>query len=207
MPKQLLYKFFLQGIKYIQGMIDNFSPFSIINFTHVPFCFRFCLLFWKLERVWHWLWRKQNHDTIRSSSVLETARFTARHSRKKRQYGDMRVFGCPYQVSFISILIKTKHLVNIMAFGMATNDGGVIPSFIFPPVFTFNTEAYIKCQEDVMLAWIVGVVAGRPYIQQEISAPGHRSRIQSWEIRNFWDYIIPNIWLPNFNHLIMRDKT
>ena len=48
----------------------------------------------------------------------------------------------------------TKHPVNIMVFGMVTSNGDVMPPFFFAHGLRLNTEAYIKCLEEVVLPWI-----------------------------------------------------
>ena len=58
-------------------------------------------------------------------------------------------------------VMKTKHPIHIMMFGMVTSDSDVMPPFIFPHHFRLNAEAYVKCLEKVILTWIERVVAGR----------------------------------------------
>ena len=98
----------------------------------------------------------------------------------------------------VPILMKTKHPVHIMVFGVVSSDGDIMPPFIFPHGLKLNTEAYIKCLEKVVLPWIVEVATGRPYVWQQDSAPSHTSwRTQSWLSENFCDHITPNMWPPN----------
>ena len=51
----------------------------------------------------------------------------------------------------VPIVMKSKHPVHIMVFGLVTSDGDIMPPFIFPHGLRFNTEAYIKCLEKVVL--------------------------------------------------------
>ena len=67
--------------------------------------------------------------------------------------------------------MKTKHLVKIMEFGVITHDGEIMTPFIFP--HGLNTEAHIKCREEVVMLWIKRVADGRPYVWQQDSAPCH----------------------------------
>ena len=60
------------------------------------------------------------------------------------------------------IVVKTKHSVHIMLFGMVNSNSNVMPQFIFPHGLTFNTEVYIKHQDKVMLTWIEREADGRP---------------------------------------------
>ena len=45
---------------------------------------------------------------------------------------------------------------------MVTNDGNVMPLFIIPHSRILNTEAYIKCLEEVVNPGAEGVAVGRP---------------------------------------------
>ena len=119
---------------------------SCMLFIH----FRFCLLCIKLESVRHCLWGKQHHDTIHFSRNLETACCTAYHSPLKHQYEDLVVFGYQCEDKFIFILMKTKHLVSLMVFGVVTSNGDVMLWFIFPHDLKLNTEVNIKCLKEVV---------------------------------------------------------
>ena len=102
------------------------------------------------------------------------------------------MFGCQF------LLMKIKHPVHIMVFGVVTIDSDVKASFIFIYNFKPSAETHIKCLEEIMMTWIERVSAGRSYFWQQDSEPCHTSRrIQSWLSENFCDHIIPNIWPPN----------
>ena len=109
--------------------------------------------------------------------------------------------------------MKTKLPVYIMVFSGFTSDGDIIPPSIFSHGLGFNTEPYIKCLEEVVLAWIQRVTAGRPYVYQQVFAPCYTSkRNQYWMRENFCNHISTNICLPNstdFNSLDYHvwDKT
>ena len=49
---------------------------------------------------------------------------------------------------------------------VVTSDGDVIPLSVFPDGFRLNTEANIKCLEEVVLFWIERVANRRPYVWQ-----------------------------------------
>ena len=51
---------------------------------------------------------------------------------------------------FIFILMKTKHPVLIVLFGVLISDGNFVPPFIFTHSLKLNTETSIKCPEEVM---------------------------------------------------------
>ena len=57
------------------------------------------------------------------------------------------------------IVMKTKHPVHIMVFGVVSCDGDVMPPFIFLHGLNLNIEAYIKCLQKIVLLWIERVAA------------------------------------------------
>ena len=60
---------------------------------------------------------------------------------------------------YIPIAIKSKHQVPITVFGVITNDGYVMPPFIFLNGFRINTNTYVKCLLELMLSFILKVAA------------------------------------------------
>ena len=63
------------------------------------------------------LWVKQYYDAIHSSLNMKMAYFTAWHSPRKFQYEYLR---------FLFMLMKTKHPVRIMVFGVVTSDDDIV---------------------------------------------------------------------------------
>ena len=51
----------------------------------------------------------------------------------------------------VSILIKTKHIVDIMMFGLVKTDFDIMPPFIFQHGLRLNTEPYVKRLELIVL--------------------------------------------------------
>ena len=72
----------------------------------------------------------------------------------KLKYGDLRMFGCQSENRFIFTLMKCKHPVYIMVFGVVTSGGDIMSQFIFLHGLRLNMEAYIKCLEEVVLTRI-----------------------------------------------------
>ena len=58
-----------------------------------------------------------------------------------------------------------------MVFEVVPTNGDVMPPFIFLLGLRINTEAYIKCLEEVELRWIKYVAAERSYIYYQDSGP------------------------------------
>ena len=73
------------------------------------------------------------------------------HSQRKFELEDFIVFGCQSKDRSIIVLMKTVH---IMVFGWSLE---MVASFMF----RLNTEANIKCLDEVMLPWIKRVATGR----------------------------------------------
>ena len=94
--------------------------------------------------------QKQHHDTIHFSRNMKMAYFTICHSRQKRQYEYFSVFGCQAEDRFVFILMKTKHSVHIIVFGMVTNDGDAMAPFIFASDSTQRPTS--SALEEVLLA-------------------------------------------------------
>ena len=60
---------------------------------------------------------------------------------------------------------------HIMVFGVVTNDGDVIPPFVFPHGFRVKTEAFMKSLEEVVQPWIESATVERSYLWQQVSEP------------------------------------
>ena len=127
------------------------------------FSFRFCQPCCKLKYVGHFLCRNQHHDAIHSSINLE--RYSVLRANYSRS-SNTKISDCLgiNLKTFIFILMNTKNLVYILFLRVATRDGDVMLSFIFPHSLTLNMEVYIKCLEEIMLIWIERLAAGRPYV-------------------------------------------
>ena len=53
------------------------------------------------------------------------------------------MFGCQSENRFVFILMKIKHPVHRMVFGVVTSDGDIMPSFIFPYGLRLKMKIYI----------------------------------------------------------------
>ena len=93
-----------------------------------------------------------------------------------------RVFWCQSVERFKFILMKTKHPVHIIVFGVVTSDDDVMPTFILPHGFTINTEAYIKWLK--CLCW----PRSSGCLLEDLTL---RQATQAKEPRNFCDHITP----------------
>ena len=48
-------------------------------------------------------------------------------------------------------VMKTKHAIHVMVFGVVIIKGDIMPPFIFPKSLRLKTEAYANCLEEVVL--------------------------------------------------------
>ena len=71
------------------------------------------------------------------------------------------------------IVMKIKYPVHIMMFGMVSSNSDIINLLMYLHGLRLNTEANIKCLEEVVLIWIERVVAERPDIWKQDSALCH----------------------------------
>ena len=79
----------------------------------------------------------------------------------------------------VRILMKSKHPVHIMVFGVVTGNSDIMPPFIFLHGLRLNMETYIKCLEEAVLPWIKRMDAGRLYSWQQSFVPCSTSS-QCW---------------------------
>ena len=124
---------------------------------------------------------------------------------------NISVCGCHSKNRSKFILMKTKHPVHIVVFGVVTSDSDVILAFIFPHGLRFNTSLkeeephglrLFKCLEVVVLLWIENVAAGRCLVwQKDCVSWCMRRKIQAWMWKNFYDHVSPQNFLPNSQHI------
>ena len=95
-----------------------------LSISRLLYLNQFYLLCSKLESVGHCLWGKQYNDAIHFSKNFKMA---CCDSRRKFQNKYFSVLGCQSEDRFIFMFMKTKHLVQIIVFGVATSDADDIP--------------------------------------------------------------------------------
>ena len=78
----------------------------------------------------------------------ETARTSTLHSQRK---SNTKISKCQSKLWFKFILMKTKHPVHIMVFGLVNGDGDDMPPFIFSQGLKLDKETYIRCLEAFVL--------------------------------------------------------
>ena len=82
----------------------------------------------------------------------------------------------------VPILMKSKHQISILLFGLVTSVGDVMPWFIFAHNFRLNTETDIKWLEEEVLVWIERVAVGQNLcLTTEPYACHTCKRFQCWQ--------------------------
>ena len=161
-----------------------------------------------LESVGQCLRGKQYQNAIHFSKNLLTAYCTAYHSHWKIQNEDFRMFGCQSEDRFIFLIMKTKHSVHIMVFGVVKSKSDVMPPFISPHNLMLSREVYIKCLVEVELPWIEWLVAKRLHLATELGAMPHKQENPILTVRKFLQphHLWPtNSWDYNLLDYYMRD--
>ena len=77
---------------------------------------------------------------------------------------------------------RAEGLVNmVMVFGVVSSEGHIIPPHIFEVGLKVNTKVYLDELKSVVIPWCNQVAGGRPWVWQQDSAPGHKSKeTQAW---------------------------
>lgn len=117
--------------------------------------FWFCWLHSVLGSSRHCFFLQKCHpDVIHSDRNSATALCTAWHSQR---IPNTNISVC----LAVNLMIFHSLMVITRGFVMITNDGDVMPAFIFARGYKLKSEAYIKWVEEVLLPWIKMVAAGR----------------------------------------------
>ena len=130
------------------------------------FYLSFCLLCTKLESTEYCL-REMQHQ-FSPPEIWKQPAVLLGNLCWKLQYEDFTLFGSHSEERLMNILMKTKHPVHILVFGVVIRDGDIMHPFISHGL-RLKIEAYINCLEEVVVPWIKILAAGRPYIWQQYS--------------------------------------
>ena len=92
-------------------------------------------------------------------------------------------------------VMKTKFPATVMAFGVNSSNGDVMPPYIFETSIRVNTEIYLHVMKTVVLFWIKQVVRDRPWVWQQDSAPSHVSNCSlTWLEEHCHDLVTKDKW-------------
>ena len=70
--------------------------------------------------------------------------------------------------------MKTKFPATVMAFGVVSSEGHIMPPHIFEFDLKVNTKVYLDVLKSVVIPWCNQVAGGRPWVWQQDSAPAYR---------------------------------
>ena len=97
---------------------------------------------------------------------------------------------------------KTKFPATVMVLGVVSNEGDVMPPYVFPAGLKINTAVYIDVLEKVVVPWCKQVAGERPWVWQRDSAPAHMSKsTQAWlkdtEKSGVYSFVPHTHWPPS----------
>ena len=91
--------------------------------------------------------------------------------------------------------MKTKFLATVMAFGVVSSEGHIMPPHIFEVGLKVNTKVYLDDLKSVVIPWCNQVASGRPWVLQQDSAPAHKSKeTQAWLQKECYDFVPFSHW-------------
>ena len=94
-------------------------------------------------------------------------------------------------------VMKTKFPATVMAFGVVSSEGHVIPPHIFEVGLKVNTKVYLDVVNSVVIPWCNQVAGGRPWVWQQDSASAHKSKeTQAWLQKECYDFVPFSHWPP-----------
>ena len=86
-------------------------------------------------------------------------------------------------------VMKTKFLATLMAFGVVSSEGHIMPPHIFEVGRIFNTKVYLDVLISVVIPWCNQVAGGRPWVWQQDSALTQKSKdTQAW-LQECYDFV------------------
>ena len=76
----------------------------------------------------------------------------------------------------VSRVMKTKFPTTVMVFGVVSNEGHIMPPYIFEVGLKVNIKVYLDVLKSVVIPWCNQVAGGRPWEWQQDLAPAHKSK-------------------------------
>ena len=85
---------------------------------------------------------------------------------------------------------KTKFPATVMVFGVVSSEGHTMPPHIFEVGLKANTKVYLDELKSAVIPWCNQVAGDRPWMEQQDSAPVHKSKeIQAWLQKECYDFV------------------
>ena len=87
-------------------------------------------------------------------------------------------------------VIKAKFPATVMAFGMVSSEGYIMPPHVFEVSLKVNTKVYLDVLKSVVIPWCNQVAGGRSWVWQWDPAPAHKSKeTQVWLQKERYDFV------------------
>ena len=103
---------------------------------------------------------------------------------------------------YVLRVMKTKFPTTVMAFGVVSSEGHIMPHHIFEVGLKVNTKMYLDVLKSVVIPWCNQVAGGRPWVWQQDSAPAHKSKeTQAWLQKKCYDFVPFSHWPPSYPDL------
>ena len=94
-------------------------------------------------------------------------------------------------------VMETKFPATVMVFGMVSSEGHIMPPHIFEVGLKVNTKMYLDVLKSVVITWCNQVAGGRPWVWQQDSAPGHKSKVtQAWLQKECYEFVPFTLYPP-----------
>ena len=95
-------------------------------------------------------------------------------------------------------VLKTKFPATVMAFGVVSSEGHIMPPHIFEAGLNVSTKVYLDVLKSVVIPWCNQVARGRPWVWQQDLAPDHKSNETQKECYDFipfshWPHFSPDL--------------
>ena len=103
-------------------------------------------------------------------------------------------------------VMKTKFPATVMVFGVVSSEGHIMPPHIFEVGLKVNTKVYLDVLKSVVMLQCNQEAGGRPWVQQQDSAPAHKSKeTQAWLQKECYDFVPFSHWSPSSPDLNLLD--
>ena len=93
-------------------------------------------------------------------------------------------------------VMKTKFSAMVMVLGVVSSEGHIMPPHIFEVGLKVNTKVYQDVLKRVVISWCNQVAGGRPWVWQQDSAPGHKSKENQLGFRKSATTLYPSLTGP-----------
>ena len=95
-------------------------------------------------------------------------------------------------------VMKINFLATVMAFGVVSSEGHIMPPHVFEVGLKVNTKEYLDVLKSVVIPWCNQVAGGRPWVWQQDLAPANKSKeTQALLQKECYDFVPFSHWPPS----------